>query len=226
MLPRLAVNLREHPSRWAAGFLLLLFVFWRVDIDVSRAYYIPGTGFTWSADGLLEFVRVAVPDVIIGSYVVCVLLWVAGLVKRDLVWRVTPPVILYLTLTLLLGPGLIVEALLKPNWGRARPKDIAEFGGAAAYTPPWQVANECEHNCSFVSGHAAVAFWVAAYAMLLPARLRAPGLFAGVLFGLAVGMVRVMQGAHFFSDVVGAGLIVILVNALLARLILERKAAP
>ena len=225
MIARLAANLREHPSRWAAGFLVLLFLFWPVDIDVSRVYYIPGTGFTWSTDGVLEFVRVAVPDVIIASYVLCVLLWLAGLAKRDLVWRVTPPAILYLTLTLLIGPGLIVDGLLKPFWGRARPKDIAEFGGAAAYTPPWKIAAECDHNCSFVSGHAAVAYWVAAYAMLLPARWRAAGIFAGVVFGLAVGMVRVAQGAHFFSDIVGAGLIVILVNAALARLILDRKPA-
>jgi lipid A 4'-phosphatase len=226
MLARLAVDMREHPSRWAIALLCVLFLFWQHDIALSRVYYIPGTGFTWSTGGLLEFVRSAVPNIIIGSYIACVLLWLAGVVKRDWALRITPPRILYLTLTLLVGPGLIVEALLKPNWGRARPKDIAAFGGTAAYTPPWQPASECGHNCSFVSGHAAVAFWVTAYAAFLPPRWRAAGLFAGVLFGLAVGMVRVMQGAHFFSDVIGAGLIVVFVNAVLARFILQPKPAP
>lgn len=225
MMARWLGNLRQHPNRWAIALLLVLFLFWQADIPVSRAYYIPGTGFTWNADGLLEFVRSAVPNIIIGSYALCVLVWLAGFAKPALPWRLTSPRILYLTLTLLAGPGLIVEAALKPNWGRARPKDIAEFGGAAAYTPPWQATAECDHNCSFVSGHAAVAFWVAAYAALLPERWRAAGLCAGILFGFAVGMVRVAQGAHFFSDVVGAGLIVIAVNALLAPLILERKPA-
>ena len=78
-------------------------------------------------------------------------------------------------------------------------------------------------NCAFTSGHAAIAFWIAAYAFLLPAKWRAAGILAGVLFGLAVGGVRMAQGAHFLSDVAAAGVIVLAVNALAARLILRER---
>ena len=68
-----------------------------------------------------------------------------------------------------------------------------------------------------------VAFWAAAYAFLLPPRLRAAGVFAGVAFGLLVGAVRMAQGAHFLSDVAAAGLIVLAVNAVFARIILRPR---
>jgi lipid A 4'-phosphatase len=45
-------------------------------------------------------------------------------------------------------------------------------------------------------------------------------MFAGLGFGLAVGLVRIVQGAHFLSDVAAAGLVVVAVNVLLARFLL------
>ena len=52
------------------------------------------------------------------------------------------------------GPGLVVNGVLKAFWGRARPSQILEFGGAAQFTPPVQIADQCARNCSFVSGEA------------------------------------------------------------------------
>ena len=225
MLARLTADLHERPYHWAAGFLFVLMLFPGVDLPLSRVFYIPGRGFTWDTDGVLELVRSLVPDIVIGSFGFCFGLWLTGLMKPDWPWRLSTPRIAYLWVSLVIGPGLIVEALLKPSWGRARPKDITEFGGDALYSLPWVPANACDSNCSFASGHAAVAFWVSAYAALLPPRLRVWGVFAGVAFGLAVGLVRIAQGGHFFSDIVAAGFIVIVVNAAVAKLILHRAPA-
>jgi lipid A 4'-phosphatase len=220
-------DIHKHPGRWALAvlglLLLIVAIFPALDFSTSAPFYIPGTGFTWDRDGLLEFVRDALPNIIIGSFLVCIGLWLAGLV-RPLPWSLSGARIVFLLLTLLIGPGLIVEALLKTTWGRARPKDIGEFGGAATYTPFWQATDQCISNCSFVSGHAAVAFWVTAYAFLLPPKWRAAGLFAGLAFGTAVGWVRIMQGGHFLSDVIGAGFVVLAVNVVLARAILKQPA--
>ncbi len=226
MMTKLSGDLREHPSRWALAVLVVLLLVPGMDFTLSGAFYLPGKGFGWSADGFLEFVRAFVPDVIIGSFVLCVALWIVGLFDARWSWRLTTPRMTYLLLSLLTGPGLIVETILKPHWGRARPKDVLQFGGDAAYTPAWKIAEECEKNCSFVSGHAAIAFWITAYALLLPPRWRAPAVFAGTAFGMGVGLVRVAQGAHFFTDIVAAGIIVLLVNAILARLLLKPSVRP
>ena len=178
--------------------------------------------FRWARTGLLELIRTIGPEVIIGTLVVCVLLYVASLVSQSWMWRVAPMQVFYLGLTLLIGPGLIVETILKPHWGRARPRDIAEFGGNATYSPAWQMSDQCDGNCSFVSGHAAVAFWLSAYAFILPAKWRVPVLTVSFVLGFAMGVVRIAQGAHFLSDIATAGLLVIAVNEILARLIFKQ----
>jgi lipid A 4'-phosphatase len=222
MITRLARDIRDRPSRWVLALLFLFMFFPGADLATSGLFYVPGTGFTWDRDGFLEFVRGAVPVIIIGTFLFSLILWVAGLWNEQWFIGVTTSRAMFLVLTLLVGPGLLVESLLKPNWGRARPKDITLFGGEQAFTPPLWIANECEKNCSFVSGHAAVAFWVTAYAFFLPAKWRTVGVIGGALFGFGVGFVRIAQGAHFLSDVIFAGIIVIAVNYTLARWILDR----
>jgi lipid A 4'-phosphatase len=204
-------------------FVLMLLPF--LDIPLSSVFYMPETTFRWQMDGIPEFVRTFVPDIIMASVAVCIILWGAAHLSPRIPRWFTNRHIIYLATTLLVGPGVIVETLLKPNWGRARPKDITAFGGDAAYTWPWQIAQECASNCSFVSGHAAIAFWLSAYAFLLPSKWRMGGLAATLVFGFAVGFVRIAQGGHFFSDVAAAGFIVVLVNVLFARALLKPATA-
>jgi lipid A 4'-phosphatase len=153
----------------------------------------------------------------------CVLLWIAGAMTGEWIWNISTRPVVYLLTTAAIGPGLLVETLLKPYWGRARPKDISLFGGSANYVPPFVISDECAKNCSFVSGHAAIAFWLTAYAFLLPTAWRKSAFRAAIVFGVAVGLVRIAQGAHFASDVASAGLIVIAVNVALARLMLKAQ---
>jgi lipid A 4'-phosphatase len=218
-------SISEHPSRWVLGLLFLFMFFPALDLTISGMFYAPGTGFTWDAGGVMEFIRSAMPVIIISSFVFCLALWVVGIWYERWFWGLTTPRTVFLMITLLVGPGLLVEALLKPNWGRARPKDIALFGGDAAFTPPLWVADECAHNCSFVSGHAALAFWATAYAWFLPRKWRLAGIVVGTVFGLAMGFVRIAQGAHFLSDVIFAGVIVLWVNYFVARTVLDGPAS-
>jgi len=222
---RILVDRRVHPLRWLMPALCLAMFVPGLDLAVSGLFYTPSSGFDWTLGGLLAFVRAAVPTIIMGTLLFFVLLWFAGLVLRQPFLDMTTRRMGYLVLSLVLGPGLLVEAILKPYWGRARPNDTTVFGGDAVFTPPLWIAQECSHNCSFVSGHAALGFWVTAYAFLLPAPWRTRGVFAGVVFGGAVGLVRVIQGAHFLSDVVFAGTFVLVINAVLAKMLL-REPAP
>lgn len=216
-MPKLA----NSPTVWFVPLWLILLIP-GIDLAVSRMFFDQQMQFRWARTGLPEAIRAHGPDVIIGTLAICVLLYVASLVSERWMWRVAPRQVVYLALTLLVGPGLIVETLLKPNWGRARPRDVSEFGGSASFSPAWQISDQCDSNCSFVSGHAAVAFWLTAYAFVLPAKWRAPVLIVGVILGFAMGVVRMAQGAHFLSDIATAGLIVIAVNEILARLIFKQ----
>jgi lipid A 4'-phosphatase len=124
----------------------------------------------------------------------------------------------FLAASFIVGPGLVANTLLKDNWGRPRPSQIAPFGGGGRFAPPLLIGDQCPNNCSFVSGDVAAIFAFLAFALLLPAgRPRRLGVGAVVLAGAAMGVVRMGQGGHFLSDVVFAGLFTALVVVLLHR---------
>jgi lipid A 4'-phosphatase len=104
-------------------------------------------------------------------------------------------------------------------WGRARPARIEECGGERQFTPALVIAGECERNCAFTSGRAAIAFYLMVLAFLLKGTWRRVAFSGAVLYGVAVGLVRIVQGGHFLSDVVFSFIIVYLVSAALYRLV-------
>jgi lipid A 4'-phosphatase len=121
--------------------------------------------------------------------------------------------LVYVLVAILLGPGLIVHTLFKDQWGRARPRNLIEFGGDKIHTPAFVISDQCERNCSFVSGHAAIAFFFVVFGFVGRKRWLWPGLAIGVAG--AIG--RVIQGGHFFSDVMFAGFFVYFTCWLLAK---------
>lgn len=150
------------------------------------------------------------------------------LVERPL-RRLDRKMLCFLALSTALGPGLIVNTLLKDHWGRARPTQVEAFGGTRHFTPAPLPAAECVTNCSFPSGHAALGFSLVAFVFLLPAGApRRRGFGAALGLGALIGFARIAQGAHFLSDVAYAGLIVFATTALLHWWIVEQDglAAP
>jgi lipid A 4'-phosphatase len=108
--------------------------------------------------------------------------------------------VVYLFLVLIVGAGLVVNLVFKDSFGRARPRDVVEFGGTKLYTPPFVVSGECHKNCSFSSGEGAAGFFALALAQAL-SRRRAL-LISAFVFGAWSSFCRVASGAHFFSDTV------------------------
>src|SRR5262249_21775368 len=78
--------------------------------------------------------------------------------------------VLFLYLVLIIGGGLIVNFTVKDHFGRARPRDVAEFGGTKLFTPAFEISHQCTSNCSFSSGDAAGGFFAIALAMALSRR--------------------------------------------------------
>jgi membrane-associated PAP2 superfamily phosphatase len=126
---------------------------------------------------------------------------------------------LFLIATLALGPGVLTNLVLKDHWGRPRPIDVQQFGGDYRFEPWWDPRGDCPNNCSFIAGEPSGAFWTLAPAALAPAVLQAPAYAAALAFGVGLGAFRMAAGAHFFSDVVFAGVLTYLLVWLIHGLI-------
>ena len=196
-----------------------------IDLWASGLFFRPGEGFFLADTGIVRALYHAVPWIVIAQVVVVPLLLALGWWRHRAIAGIRLRQGVFVLLVLALGPGLAVNTGLKDHWGRARPSQIAEFGGAQMFTPAPLPANACDRNCSFVSGHAAVGFGLIAFAFLATDRRRRVVLGAGaVAVGTLIGLARVAQGAHFLSDVVFAGLVVCGIAWLLAWALLEHDA--
>ena len=121
-------------------------------------------------------------------------------------------------LFLVVGPGILVNGVLKPCWNRPRPCNVTDFGGPRPFLPVWQRGHD-ENDASFPSGHAAMGFYLMAPAFVycrrrprLAAAFAALGLCAGAELGLA----RMVAGGHFPSDVLWSAGTVYFTGLLLA----------
>ncbi len=119
---------------------------------------------------------------------------------------------LFVVVFLILGPGLIVNTVFKDFWGRPRPSEIVQFGGTETYRPFWQPGTPGQGR-SFPSGHAASGF--SSWPRFSCSGAGHPGgprraLAAGILYGMLMGLGRMIQGGHFLTDVIWAGCLVYL----------------
>lgn len=133
--------------------------------------------------------------------------------------RMTRRRLAFLLLVLLLGPGLLVNEILKNHVGRARPSQVVEFAGNKTFTPAFAPAEQCRRNCSFVSGHASMGFYFIAFAWVLGKRR---WIFYGLAIGSVAGLGRIVQGGHFLSDVIFSGVAVLLTCLLVSRWLFGR----
>ncbi len=138
-------------------------------------------------------------------------------------WRHLNGPSLAVLLALALGPGLVVNAGLKNHWGRPRPCHIQEFGGAWAYqdaTDPGKFGK----GKSFPCGHSSAGFVVSIFFLLFRRsrpRLAWMLLVLSIVYGSALGLARMVAGAHFASDVLWSALLVFAVNLLVYYFILN-----
>lgn len=190
-----------------------------LDVALARQFFVPGTRFALGEHPVLNIVRDA-SMVIVGLLVMPAI--AAGIIKLVRPQRrmlIPGRAVIYLITTLLIGPLLVANIVLKDHWGRPRPRDIGPFGGPDQFTAWWDPRGTCKDNCSFVAGEAAGAFWTIAPASLAPPQWR-PLTYAGALaFGTAVGLLRMGFGGHFFSDVIFAGVLTFIIIWLVHGLI-------
>jgi len=191
--------------------LLLTPIFWvtRLDIAAAAWFYEAGLSEPWfAADSLICQIFYYAPPVLIGSIVVAAgYCFVTG--GRGPLTRGRRRAGVIMLLAALLGPLILVNAVFKNHWGRARPKHIEEFGGKMHYAPPL-LKGAAGVAKSFPAGHPSMAFVFAVFYLLLREkrrRLARVMLSAAFVGGLAMGVARMAAGAHFLSDVLWSVLI-------------------
>lgn len=146
-------------------------------------------------------------------------LWLARRTDKDWLYGWS-----FVSGSFLLGPGLIVNLVLKEHVGRARPANVTFFGGQNDFTAAFRISDQCATNCSFSSGEAALAAtWALVVVSLLWGGLSPQGRSRALLIGGAFWLVgaglRVVLGRHFLSDVLVSTLIAVLVTMVLYRLL-------
>ncbi|MCI5118335.1 MAG: phosphatase PAP2 family protein [Candidatus Electrothrix sp. LOE1_4_5] len=182
--------------------------------ECNRAWPV-GNFFPWN----ILYKIAPIPAIILASSSLVILLmgsfrackgWLAPWRKRAI----------FILLLLALGPGLVVNVLLKGELGRPRPRQIVEFGGEYQFTQCWQ-PGEGGSNSSFPSGHATIAFFLMVPWFILrdekeqKKRYAEIFLLTGILFGTLVGIARILQGGHFVSDILWAGGLLYLLGSIL-----------
>ncbi len=121
----------------------------------------------------------------------------------------------YVFLLMALGPGLVTNLIGKELCGRPRPLEIVEFGGSLAFHRPFELGTP-GRGFSFLCGHCSMGFLFFALFFLWRGWKRWAALAFAILFGIVIGVGRVIQAAHFPSDVLLDGTVMFTLAAALA----------
>ena len=229
----------RYEKRTSAAFitltlLVVLTIFYppSFDLSVASAFFSAQTGLFLGSERASRYLQQLLMVVTSIHVTVCLALLAVNRVRSlepfraKLGFQIMDRKLMFLLLALAIGPGLVVNGIFKEAWGRARPRDVVQFGGARRFTPALVLSDECKTNCSFVSGEAALGFYGLSF-MFLARRRRKMIALTSLLFGFFIGLVRMSVGAHFLSDVIFSGVFTFLVSFALYFVLLRpiRKTA-
>ncbi|MDF2116886.1 phosphatase PAP2 family protein [Roseiarcaceae bacterium H3SJ34-1] len=196
----------------------VVFGIWpQIDVDVARLFVRDDGLFVGvSVTGhVLRNILYALPLVLGGGLL---LIWLAARWHMPK-WPVpSNRAIAFMLISLALGPGLLVNGVLKEVSHRPRPFHVTQvqgLGGKWDFRPWYRFDGQCESNCSFVSGEASAAMWTLAPALVAPLPVRALAIGASILVTVATGLWRMALGGHFLSDVLMGALLTSLTVCLL-----------
>lgn len=214
------------PLRYALPALFVLAVlaaFPAIDIAVTESVYaVEYGGFYLGRNVLLDMLG-HVTSLSSAVFVAGCFGWWLVVQRRFAVqWRINNRLMAYIALVFIVGPVLVVSFGFKEHWGRERPHDVVEFGGAGTFTPYYSPEGVCESDCSFPSGHSSRGFYFMALAIAaygLGWQQRRVILAGAIGFGVMTATLRILEGRHFLSDVTLSAVIVTYISWVLFRLI-------
>lgn len=211
--------------------LIVCFIAWvfflifpHLDITLAGHFYNQATDtFSGNNSSILTFLHIFAMKFPVVFSIVVILFMIFTFFKKNMHFKYKKE-ILFVAVCLWVGPGIIVNVIFKDHWGRPRPVMVQEFGGDKVFQQPFVISNQCGKNCSFVCGDASMGFWLFALMPLAVTRRRKILAFSvAVIAGGGLGMMRMAQGGHFFSDVIFCGIFVYLSTWIVYSLMYRKK---
>ena len=193
------------------GIITLVFRLTDADIALQRYFYSPEKGWLLQFHPIWDFIyRFGIFPGYFLAFGGLVMITLSYWNVKYINYRKASMVLIF---TMIVGPGLIVNLVLKDHTGRPRPREITEFGGAEKFLCVCEKGATNEGK-SFPCGHCSMGFYLAIPYLFLRNRkkiLAYSVLAVGIGYGIIIGIARMMAGGHFASDVLWAGLIVWLI---------------
>jgi lipid A 4'-phosphatase len=190
---------------WAIGLSIVLAlvptIWTSVDFDAAGIFFGQPPAIASRQWGWVVLINEQVPALFRSALAIGSVAWiVATLNPRLIAWRLP---LAFFVLGGILGPGAVVNLGFKDNWQRARPYQVEAFGGAQKFSRAGVITDQCDNNCSFVSGHVACGAFLVALS-LVDRRRRALWMAVGAITGLTIGFARMSAMDHWLSDVLWA----------------------
>ena len=201
-------------------FVLFFILFPKFDIFFSKLFFFEEK-FISDKYIFIRSLRSFLKDLMIVISIVSLLLIIVNIFfkmkKKTFLKPRTKLILIGFIVGPVIGCGLIANFYFKDNWGRARPINIQEFGGEKIYTQPFIISDQCERNCSWISGEASAAFSFITGTIIL----KSPIFFLlNIIFGIIVSFCRIAMGGHFLSDNIFAMIFMIYLAILYKYLVL------
>jgi len=183
---------------------VIFVLFPQIDLYTSNLFY-NGKDFYLNGSKFEELFYYSVKPTVIASIVVPLFIFIYNLIGKKNILQINAKVMLYIILVVGIGPGLIVNVILKDNWGRPRPHQIVQFGGKMKFSPAFIPTKQ--EGYSFSCGHGAAAFSLIGFALLATKR-RKFWMSLALSYGILVSVARIIAGGHFLSDTITSFFIV------------------
>ena len=192
---------------------ILTIIYPNIDIAISNIFFNNlSNEFIYKDNIIVNIIYKSVPLINYITLGLCILSIIFSYIKHDVLLRKKA---IYIILSISISTGIVANYAFKDHFGRARPYYIKEFGGDKEFSPAFTISDQCRKNCSFISGHSSTGFGLSALAF---APVSKPiFLPISIILGIIIGIARILQGGHFASDILFAGIIVIGTNYIISR---------
>ncbi len=188
-----------------------------LDLFISGLFYYGASQFALQS---FDLASILFRDILLPLILIYILILpiIGRLFKIDKIffnYKFSIKEIVLLWISQIISVLIFVNLILKNFWARARPNDVVEFGGKESFSPWFEISNACETNCSFVSGDASVGF---SFIILYLITKKIIFLYTSFIIGFVFGLIRIMAGGHFLSDIFFAGFFIVILNIILFEL--------